>query len=353
MSQLKCNYAAAALAAVLLQLTESKMQDSRTSRPATDSRAIGAGDHEMSFVYSDSSSPGGRRRSWILHIPKSYDASAALPLVLVFHGGMGTARQAANQYHWPAKADAENFIVVFPDGVGLFQTWNAGHCCGAALRENADDVGFIRALIEEISKTVNINNQKIYATGMSNGGMFAHRLAAECSDQIAAAAAVAGTIGGKANSRAKEYKVPNPKNPVPMMIIHGMLDKNVLYHGGETQLGAAAGRIDLSVAESVAFWAAANRCETQPASMPSPSPHITIEKYSNSRINADVVLVTLKNQGHAWPGGKRGSRALDAPSTEISATDMIWEFFRSHSRSERAPAESQAASQPLLHKRDR
>lgn len=298
---------------IVLLLGSISSQDAPSSRPA--------GDISMSARVDN------RDRNWILHIPKSYDGAASRPLVFMFHGGFGNAKQAADQYHWREKSDAEGFFVAFPQGVGLAPTWNAGYCCGAASRDNVNDILFVKTIFEELLRTYPIDTSRIYTTGMSNGAMFSYRLAAECSDWITAAAPVAGSIGGRANARAELYQIPNPKNPVPMFIIHGKLDKNVLYHGGLTEVGAVLGREDMSVAQSVQFWVKANGCETRPSREVSKSGNVIKEKYTNSKNGAAVELITIENAGHSWPGGRRGSKLLDLPSAEFNATDEIWKFF--------------------------
>ena len=137
----------------------------------------------------------GRTRTYLLHIPPQYDDSKSLPLIIVLHGGGGNSENMMKKTGFNNLSDENGFIVVYPDGIGRFKnrllTWNAGHCCGYALDNNVDDVGFIRTLIEKLQENFNIDLKRIYLTGHSNGGMMTYRLGAELSDILAAVAPVA------------------------------------------------------------------------------------------------------------------------------------------------------------------
>jgi polyhydroxybutyrate depolymerase len=271
---------------------------------------------------------GELERNFLLHVPPQYDGTKPLPLVMFFHGGMGTAKHAEEHYGWSEKADKEGFFVVYGNGTGQFPTWNCVHGCGSAFRGQVDDVGYVKAVLQDLNAKLKLDPKRIYATGMSNGAMFTHRLAAEMSDVLAAGAPVAGTIGGKENESAQEKRIPQPKNPVAMVIIHGKEDKNVRYDGGVTKAGVERGRVDLSVADSVAFWVKANGCEAAPKKEELKA-NVAKESYS-SPSGADVVLYTILDGTHAWPGGKAMFRRATTELKSISATDVAWEFFAAH-----------------------
>ena len=269
---------------------------------------------------------GGLDRNFLLHVPPQYDGTKPLPLVMFFHGGMGTAKHGEEHYGWTELADKEGFFVLYGNGTGKFQTWNAMHGSGSAFKNNVDDIGYVKAALQELNSKLKIDPKRIYATGMSNGAMLTHRLAAEMADVFAAAAPVAGTIGGKENDGAQEKRCPQPANPVAMVIFHGKMDNNVLYDGGATKGGVERARIDLSVAESVGFWVKANGCDA--TAKKEESKDVVKESYT-SPSGADVVLYTILDGAHAWPGAKpMFRRAAAEPS--ISATDKAWEFFASH-----------------------
>ena len=148
------------------------------------------------------------------------------PLVLAFHGGLGTADTMAEYYGWKPKSDREGFLVAFPNGAsrlasGKLATWNAGNCCGYASGSRSDDVGFTKVVIADIREKANVGN--IFATGMSNGGMFSHRLGCEMPETFTAIAAVAGT---------NNFDGCNPQEPVSVLNIHGLQDQHLLFYGG-------------------------------------------------------------------------------------------------------------------------
>jgi polyhydroxybutyrate depolymerase len=281
------------------------------------------GDSRGSLIFES------RTRTYILHLPPKYDGKSALPLVIFLHGGGGSAQGAASTYGLSAKADKEDFIVVYPDGTGLLGdrglTWNNGHCCGYARDNNINDVGFIKALIEKLQKELKIDPKRIYATGHSNGGMMSYRLGAELSDILAAIAPVAGSIGGIAASGVPLYVIPQPKQPISVIAFHGKQDENVKYDGGHGS-NTSGTRIDISVAESIAFWVKANQCQATPTTEMSASQNIIKETYLSCANGTEVILYSIANGGHAWPGSNRGDR----PTQEISATDLLWDFFKAY-----------------------
>jgi polyhydroxybutyrate depolymerase len=269
---------------------------------------------------------GGQERTYLLHLPPAYPDQAALPLVLVLHGGGGNASNAATMSGMSAKADQAGFIVAYPNGSGRqadrLLTWNAGTCCGAALDQNIDDVGFIRALIQDLEGRYKVDPKRIYVTGMSNGAMMTYRLACELADTIAAAAPVAGALN------TPECR---PAGPLPLIIFHGTADQHVLYEGGAPrQTIDNHQRTDASVADAVTFWVGQDGCAAGPDS--EAHGNIIKESYTACQAGSEVVLYSIQGGGHAWPGGQRGSRLGDEPTQEISATDLMWEFFARHPR---------------------
>lgn len=182
----------------------------------------------VSLVTIASAAPTGRQtlmyqgieRSYVVRLPgPGLAADRRLPLVLVLHGGAGDAATIEAATGFTDKARLEKFIVVYPEGSGRFGhkllTWNAGHCCGHAMENKVDDTGFIRALIDRLTAEYPVDPRRIYATGISNGGMMTHRLGIELPDRIAAIAPVAAAVFGD------ERK---PANPVSALMINGRLD---------------------------------------------------------------------------------------------------------------------------------
>ena len=154
---------------------------------------LAPGDHTRTLEHD------GRTRSYLVHVPPKYDPKRPTPVVLAFHGG-GQQRleQMVRFCGLNEKADKEGFIAVYPNGTGRLEqmlTWNGGNCCGYAMWNNVDDVGFTRALLDDLAKVANVDAKRVFATGISNGGIMCYRLASELSDRIAAIAPVSGTMG--------------------------------------------------------------------------------------------------------------------------------------------------------------
>jgi polyhydroxybutyrate depolymerase len=277
----------------------------------------------------------GLLRSYYLHIPPAYDGTTPVPLVVVLHGGGGSGENVEQQSGMSLKADAEGFIAAYPNGSGLFRnrllTWNAGFCCAYAWENDVDDVGFIRRLIEKLQQHYAIDAKKIFVTGMSNGGIMSYRLAAEMSDVFAAAAPVAASLGGQAVENAPLWMPSPPAQAVSIIAFNGMLDTRVPYQGGIPAADDARGAYSyLSVAESVSFWIESNACPAGAAREISLSSNIIVDTWSGCDAHTAVVLYSIVDGGHAWPGGEKGWSGGDEPTREISATDIMWDFFKTH-----------------------
>ena len=278
------------------------------------------GDEERSVAV------GAATRTYRLHVPAGAPPGA-LPLVVVFHGGGGNARNAAHMSGMDAKADREKFIVAYPNGSGRMKdallTWNTWQCCGYALDNCSDDVAFVRAMVEAIARDHAIDRKRIFATGMSNGGMMTYRVGCEMADVFAAIAPVAGAL---------DTDDCRPSGPVSLIAFHGKADQHVPFDGGvpARTVDLRHPRVDKPVAFAIDFWRRQDRCEEAPAREKKGS--VLHEAYRCPATSTSVELYAIDGQGHAWPGGEKGIRAgnVDAPTTEISATDLMWDFFARH-----------------------
>lgn len=274
--------------------------------------------------WSESMEFEGRTRWWIVHEP-SGTWSGPRPLVLILHGGGGSPANAARMSDMSGLSDREGFIVLYPAGAGLLSrrllTWNAGNCCGYAMRRQVDDAGFLSALIERYVAGGQADPRRVYVAGLSNGAMMALRLACERPELVAAVASVAGTVA-----------VPScaPARPVSVLMIHGRADTHVLYDGGRgpSQL---ARRSDRSVKESLGLWLKADACPEPPATREEKG--LRDEDWEHCRGQTAVRLITHQG-GHVWPGGHPGLRwgNVDPIVPEPKATSVIWDFFKSHPR---------------------
>jgi polyhydroxybutyrate depolymerase len=274
--------------------------------------------------YDESLDIKGITRTYHLHIPAKWNPNEKSPLVLVFHGGGGNAKIGEMTSGFTKKSDAEGFVVVYPNGSGRLNdkllTWNAGNCCGYAFDSKTDDISFVRALIDSLQERLNLNPKAIYATGMSNGGMLSHALGCELSDKLAAIAPVAGALN---------WENLKPSQPISVMIFHGSDDEHVMYEGGKPKVIVDQhDRTDHSVAFAVSFWVNHDHCSSTPKR--TETENYIFENYSGGDAGTEVSLYTIKGGGHAWPGGIRGSPRGDHPTTAISATDLMWDFFKNH-----------------------
>jgi len=264
----------------------------------------------------------GRRRTFLLHLPPLADHAHVLPLVIVLHGHGESAAHVARISGMSTKADQAGFVVVYPNGTGWMNlhplSWNAGSCCGYAMHRGADDVGFLQALIADLQQHDHTDPKRTYVIGISNGAMLAYRLGCELTEQIAAIAPVAGSLA-----------VPSctPTAPLSVIAFHGTADASVPYAGGQSPLTRDR-RIDPPVATAIAFWAQHDACLPHPQT--GEHGDIVREAYVGGAEGTEVVLYTIRGGKHAWPGGKRSWRFGDRPTQEISATDLIWEFFTRH-----------------------
>jgi polyhydroxybutyrate depolymerase len=302
-----------------------------------------------SFVVSGGLDPGyylehnGISRNYFLHLPKDLGNRKRVPLVIMLHSAMGNGRLIAQRTDLNTLADREGFIAVYPNGSGWDEqrmlTWNSGHCCFYAREKGMDDVGFIAALLDRLQRDYPIDSRRVYVAGFSNGGMLAYRLAAVLSDRIAAIAAISANIGGQFEIDGPEVRIPEPMGPVSVLVIHGMKDEQVAFDGGRG-LKTRPGRVDISVADSVAFWHRYNRCSEQIRKMELAEGRIVQEHHRCPATATDIMLYALKDGGHAWPGGEKVEgwspenfvikAILDDPSMDLDATAVIWNFFKGH-----------------------
>ncbi|MBN1375375.1 MAG: hypothetical protein JXA01_04400 [Dehalococcoidia bacterium] len=282
--------------------------------------------------YTDKILVEGLQRSYLIHLPVSYDRNRSWPLVIALHGGGGTGRTMDALTDFNALADKKGFIVVYPEG--FEHHWNDGRDNSniIAQAKNIDDVGFISTLIDLLQKDLTIDRQRVYAAGISNGAMMCHRLGCELSDKIAAIAPVAGNIP------QKMVPIWSPPRPVSVLIINGTEDAVVPYEGGEISfLSLKTGKV-ISAADTVNFWITHNGCvaasETDrlPHLNPEDSTLTVIDRYTGCQDNVEVVFYTVNGGGHTWPGGLQymPERMIGKTSRDFKATEIIWEFFEKH-----------------------
>jgi polyhydroxybutyrate depolymerase len=260
---------------------------------------------------------GGLTRTYRVYRPTGL--TGRVPVVMMLHGGFGTGQQAQRAYGWDQKADAGRFLVVYPDGVS--NTWNAGTCCGAAMRGNVNDVAFLGALLNRVVASDGGDASRLYVTGMSNGAMMAYRLACELPNKLAAIGPVAGAM-----------TVPcTAATPTSVLHIHGLADNHVPYEGGVGTEGFAKDPRP-SIPSTIARWRQVDTCGPATVTIAGPV-HTDTAACPASRT---VRLITIDGAGHQWPGSKPSfladSALADPPSTAINATATLWSFFATKTR---------------------
>lgn len=256
----------------------------------------------------------GEKREYLLYVPKSYNPEKPVPLVITIHGFTQWPANQAAVSQWNDLADEEGFIVVYPSGLGFPKRWRVS--------PNFDDsaeveieLQFFRDLIDKLSKEYNIDHERIYVNGLSNGGGMSARLACDMPERIAAIGSVAGA-----------YLVDLNECPggVPGIFFHGQVDKVVPFEGGY----ARSFPIDFpNIAAFVQDYAQLNNCESKEAGILE-TENVLGVRYEGCEPGADVVFYTIADGGHAWPGGKPLPEFIVGKTTqEIDATRLMWEFF--------------------------
>ena len=267
----------------------------------------------------------GAVRSYLVHLPPTYDPRKPTPVVLTFHGAFMNGWMMGRLSGMSAKADEAGFVVVYPNGTGLGETslfFNAS--ADPQPGGPPDDVAFTAKLLDDLATVVAIDPKRVFATGMSNGGMMCHRLAAELSDRIAAVAPVAGTLA---------LPAVHPKRPVPVIHFHGSADGIVPFAGPR---GRTPPNMQFrSVPDTIAAWVEADGCPKTPTVEKLPDAAddgttVTRTTYGPGTDGAEVVLIEVKEGGHTWPGRPPPAPYLGKSTSDVKAVDLAWDFFQKH-----------------------
>ena len=256
----------------------------------------------------------GIQRDYILYIPELYDGSTAVPLILNFHGFGSNANEQMFYGDFRDIADTEGFLLVHPEGTTFIgnQFWNVGF---PGISSTIDDVGFTEALIDELATLYTINLDRVYATGMSNGGFMSFLLACQLSEKIAAVASVTGSM------TQNTFNNCNAQLPTPVLQIHGTDDDVVLYNGNT---------LSIPIADVISYWVDYNNCETTPSTTTLPDLDVsdgsTVEHsvYENSDNGITTEHMKVIGGGHTWPGSVLNTAGTNQ---DIDASMEIWLFF--------------------------
>ena len=283
----------------------------------------------------DSIFVGGQYRSYRLYVPAIYTGATARPLILNLHGYTSNALQQQQYSNFMPIADTANFLMVYPNGTynSGQRFWNAG--ISTAL---VNDIAFLSALIDSLDLTYNINLNRVYSCGMSNGGFMSHTLACELSNRITAIASVTGSIFNQ------QYG-PNchPTRPVPVMQVHGTADPTVTYTGSTTSM---------AIDSVVKYWVRKNNCNPVATFSNVPNTSTTDGctaehyRYLNGLSGSTVEFYKIIGGLHTWPGFPFG---CSGTNMDINASKEIWRFFSKYSLSNLTGiTENEALSKSLV-----
>jgi len=244
----------------------------------------------------------GAMRSFNLHVPPQYDGKMRMAIVVDMHGLGLTAASQAGASNWNRKADAVGFVMMYPQGLG--NSWNGGPCCGPSQMTNVDDVGFLKAAVMRTAQDGCIDLKRVYASGLSNGGVMSHYLGCVAADFFAAVAPVSG---------GNRVMPCTPARPITVVNFRGRQDDLVPYNGGMPRM-----MLWPSAMADFEKWSTASGCTGTPA--------MTHNNVCITRTQcAGGVEVTLcsPNGGHIPYG---------AAAQEMAAIpDVAWEAFARHS----------------------
>ena len=274
---------------------------------------------------------GEREREYLVHVPPAAEQGAPLPLVIALHGGGGKAETMDDLSKITPIADREGFLVAFPQGVS--KSWNDGRkgTGSTAEKENVDDVGFIRAVVEDVAAKLALDRRRVYATGISNGAMMSSRLACEAADVVAAVAPVAGTVAEAFETWCR------PGRPVAVIAFLSTKDPLVPFGGGQIEAFLPflkRGRV-VSADAFAAFWAANNGCQGErqitelPDRVQSDKSRVVLHEFGGCEGGATVALYVVEGGGHTWPGGQQYMTRwlVGRTNRDVSASELIWRFF--------------------------
>lgn len=310
---------------LLFLFARNHMKNLTPARPGGESPPSsrrGPGDYTFSLIHD------GLTRTYTVHVPPSYDPRRATPVVLYIHGGGGNAR-AAYLDGVDRTSDTFGFLLAIPEGTGEIRNgelraewnggaWSTGACCGSA-----DDVGFIRKVIGALEQDFRVDPKRIYAMGISNGGLMTNRLGCELADTLAAIATVAP---------AALESTCRPTRPIPVMDIHGTGDPCNPYAGGRPTAGfcARSPYMRMTPHAVVDQWRALNGCG-QTSTPGYEHGAASCVQYGACRGGGEVEFCTITGMGHTWPSGAQYFPAsLVGPVSYDIATDQMWDFFRRH-----------------------
>ncbi len=259
----------------------------------------------------------GLLRGYYLHVPPSYDPAVPTPMVIMLHGYGSSGLISERNTLFSEKADAENFIVVYPNALGEPKTW-AVPWSPRSGGEPEDDLAFIAALIDVLPGYLNIDPNRVFVAGISSGAHMAQFVGSRLSDRVAAIASVGGAAGSTILGVYREAGLPD--YPLSVLLLHGIDDPIVPYYGGR---GESFPLINwVSAGYTTWLWVVANGCLEEPESWIDPDETMLIDIYRKGFNATEVILVTVFAGQHDW----------QILGDSMATTDAVWAFFASHAR---------------------
>ncbi len=284
----------------------------------------GKGIHECEVVSE------GTRRIYLVHTPHDYDARTRRSVVVVLHGGGGSAAFASRVHRWRELSNATGCLIVFPEAecgdparpAGVRENprvWNDGSTRSAVARRNVDDIGYLAKVLDDLSTRFAIDSDRVFVTGFSSGASMTFRVGVELADRVAAIAPVAGHLC---------IKDPRPARPLSMLYIIGLEDPLNPFAGGPTLLPWGAMRHRPAVMDSILTWVRLVGAAEHGEQI-SNTDGINRIRFGPGPGGQEVQLCTVASQGHEWPGAQRTlPRSISGPQTDkLNATQAIWDFF--------------------------
>lgn len=259
---------------------------------------------------------GGLQRSYLLHVPPGLQQPAGL--VINLHGAGMNGPEQAGLTGYNAVADRYGFVVAYPDGIDA--SWADGRGASVPDRQGVDDVGFLSALIERLSRDFGIPPGRAFVTGMSAGAFMANRLVCDRADLVAAVVPVAGTLGAGLPCA--------PSRPVSVMAVHGTADPVVPFNGGP-MVGRGGASDILSAPALAERWRTMNRCPGPLIDNPTANGEIDEMTAAGCAAGTEVVLVRINGGGHTWPAGRFSLPAAVVGTTSyaVDASGASGQFF--------------------------
>lgn len=304
------------MAALALAITSLTIFGSGARAATCTSNCLQPGDYTVATI------SGGIPRTYLVHVPASYNGSQAVPLLLDIHGFSSYAADERKYSGQLEESDARGFIAVWPEGIGL--SWNAYGCCAAANAANLNDVAFLRQVIGQVKQRANIDSDRVFVTGISNGGGMAQRMACEAADLVRAVAAVSFPLNNNAPC--------NPAKPIGVTEIAGTADSTIAYAGSSPPLPGLPNTLAgvplgvQSAAASLEEWKRINGC-TDAFTQTQLHPEVSAVEYGVCNSGVKVGLVTIVGGKHVLYQNYVGLGYDGTYAPPLDVAPYIWDHI--------------------------